>query len=101
MSYRHVEGGEKRPPNCRFRLQDEGKAYPRSSCAACGKTVTTGLGKGCTFATPPSRNDTIRVTDAMVEAALNRWDERPFKMIGHTDFEAMRDAILAALKVQS
>lgn len=38
-----------RPANCRHRLQDEGKAYPRSSCTHCGKTVTTGLGKSCTL----------------------------------------------------
>lgn len=36
-----------RPPACRFRLQDEGKAYPRSSCTACGRTITTGLGYRC------------------------------------------------------
>lgn len=36
-----------RPANCRFRLQEEGKNYPRSSCAACGRTITTGLGIRC------------------------------------------------------
>ena len=36
-----------RPVNCRFRLQDEGKPYPRSSCEACGRSVLTGLGKRC------------------------------------------------------
>jgi len=36
-----------RPANCRFRLQDEGKSYPRSSCTACGRTVGTGLGTAC------------------------------------------------------
>lgn len=36
-----------RPEGCRFRLQDEGKSYPRSSCTACGKTITTGLGTSC------------------------------------------------------
>lgn len=40
---------DRRPANCRFRLQDEGRAYPRSSCAACGKTITTGLGVACTY----------------------------------------------------
>lgn len=38
-----------RPIDCRFRLQDEGKAYPRSACTACKKTITTGLGRECTF----------------------------------------------------
>jgi hypothetical protein len=36
-----------RPADCRFRLKDEGKPYPRSSCPACGRTVTTGLGNKC------------------------------------------------------
>jgi hypothetical protein len=36
-----------RPIRCRFRLQDEGRAYPRSSCEACGRTVMSGLGKEC------------------------------------------------------
>lgn len=38
-----------RPVNCRFRLQDEGKPYPRSGCASCGATVTTGLGRVCPY----------------------------------------------------
>lgn len=45
---------DKRPANCRFRLQDEGKPYPRSSCTACGKSVATGLGSHCTHAEPVS-----------------------------------------------
>ena len=36
-----------RPQNCRFRLKDEGQAYPKSSCQACGLTIATGLGKVC------------------------------------------------------
>lgn len=44
--------GDMRPHNCRFRLQDEGKAYPRSSCSACKKTIMTGLDKNCTHPTP-------------------------------------------------
>lgn len=43
------ESPHTRPANCRFRLQDEGKSYPRSSCAACGKTISTGLGNHCTL----------------------------------------------------
>ena len=38
---------DNRPNNCRFRLRDEGKAYPKSRCFACGKGVTTGLGESC------------------------------------------------------
>lgn len=39
-----------RPVNCRFRLQDEGHSYPRSSCTACNKTILTGLGRSCRLA---------------------------------------------------
>jgi hypothetical protein len=38
-----------RPKECRFRLQDEGKSYPRSSCFACNKGILTGLGKSCSL----------------------------------------------------
>ena len=44
---------DRRPAYCRFRLQDEGKPYPRSSCTECGRTITTGLGKSCQHITPP------------------------------------------------
>ena len=43
------EAHDIRPANCRFRLQDEGKPYPRSGCSACGATVTT-LGNKCSHA---------------------------------------------------
>lgn len=36
-----------RPKNCRFRLQDEGRLYPRSRCEACGRGIASGLGKEC------------------------------------------------------
>lgn len=36
-----------RPAQCRFRLQEEGKPYPKSACVACGKTIITGLGNHC------------------------------------------------------
>jgi hypothetical protein len=49
-----------RPENCRHRLQDENKPYPRSGCAACGKTVMTGLGRECSYAAPMALPD---VTD--------------------------------------
>jgi len=32
-------GEEKRPENCRERLKDEGKAYPKSGCNACHKNA--------------------------------------------------------------
>lgn len=52
---------DSRPTNCRFRLQDEGKAYPRSSCQSCGKSITTGLGTECThnrYTAPELRDPT-------------------------------------------
>lgn len=33
---------EKRPANCRNRLRDEGKAYPKSGCLSCGTGGMTG-----------------------------------------------------------
>lgn len=37
-----------RPENCRQRLIDEGKAYPKSGCTACGMSVfTPGFGSAC------------------------------------------------------
>jgi hypothetical protein len=32
-----------RPTNCRFRLQAEGKPYPRSGCTGCGRSILNGL----------------------------------------------------------
>lgn len=40
-----------RPANCRNRLRDEGKAYPRSGCASCGDG---GL-RGCPYEGRPPR----------------------------------------------
>lgn len=50
---------DQRPANCRHRLQDEGKSYPRSSCAGCGKNIITGLGRTCQFAAPPLKSGSI------------------------------------------
>lgn len=41
--------GDHRPANCRFRLQDEGKPHPRSSCQHCGRSVVSGLGTKCQY----------------------------------------------------
>lgn len=54
-----------RPRHCRFRLEEEGKPYPRSSCDACGRSVLAGLGKSCAMLpdaaagepAPPPRTD--------------------------------------------
>lgn len=40
------ENTDIRPTNCRFRLEEEGKSYPKSSCQACGATIIN-LGKSC------------------------------------------------------
>lgn len=34
---------ETRPAECRERLREEGKAYPKSGCRACGANIATGL----------------------------------------------------------
>jgi len=52
-----------RPQNCRFRLEDEGKPYPRSSCAGCGRTTLSSfhtLGSECAQIAPsvPSAPET-------------------------------------------
>ncbi|WP_416192968.1 hypothetical protein [Nitrobacter sp. TKz-YC01] len=59
--------GETRPANCRFRLQDEGKSYPRSSCSACGKNIATGLGNRC----KESPSDRTADVTVKVRSAIN------------------------------
>ncbi len=61
-----------RPASCRFRLQYEGKPYPRSSCTACGKTVMTGLGNHCTATT-----DTKVYSSHLTPALRWRWVDKP------------------------
>jgi len=46
-----VKPADDRPAGCRFRLQDEGKPYPRSSCNACGKSLVN-IGNECWRPTP-------------------------------------------------
>lgn len=58
---------DERPANCRFRLQEERKAYPRSSCPACGRTITTGLGMRC------QEVNLIRTTAATPQADADGW----------------------------
>jgi hypothetical protein len=58
---------ETRPAACRFRLMDEGQPYPRSSCTACGRTVTTGLGNQCAGDAADARTAT-----ALAAAVLDR-----------------------------
>ena len=70
---------EYRPVNCRFRLQDEGHAYPRSSCEACQKGATR-LGKSCSYS--PIKNAAIDVTTDLFNAyiqmfvALSAYNEK-------------------------
>lgn len=42
-----VQQDDSRPLNCRFRLMDEGKPYPRSRCGGCQRTIMSGLGAKC------------------------------------------------------
>jgi hypothetical protein len=70
-----------RPADCRFRLADEGKAYPRSSCTACGRSVTTGLGTSCAHAipgSPPTTDDTgiMRQAAVALSDARRLWPAR-------------------------
>ena len=41
-----------RPENCRFRLQEEKKPYPRSGCAGCHRSFVNGLGTSCHHGEP-------------------------------------------------
>lgn len=43
----NAEVNDTRPENCMFRLKDEGKPFPKSSCEGCGLNIGTGLGKYC------------------------------------------------------
>ena len=47
-----------RPVECRFRLQEERKAYPKSSCNACGRNVMAELGSECHYT--QSKDEEIR-----------------------------------------
>lgn len=57
-----TETRDPRPQNCRFRLQEEGKGYPRSGCHGCGRNITNGLGKECHIGrpTPPQGGEDER-----------------------------------------
>lgn len=67
IDYIYIE--DCRPVNCRFRLMDEGKYYPKSACNSCGRTVFDGLGDKCpegattyNFETCPDANVTDGLT---------------------------------------
>lgn len=38
---------DNRPTNCRERLREEGKPYPRSSCQGCGGSIRNGITSNC------------------------------------------------------
>lgn len=42
-----------RPPNCRDRLQDEGKGHPKSGCDACSRSLPN---KPCPFLLPANKS---------------------------------------------
>lgn len=51
-----------RPSNCRFRLKDEGKPYPRSSCKACKRGLMQ-LGNECQYIKPHDTTKSIQKTE--------------------------------------
>lgn len=59
-----------RPASCRERLREEGKAYPKSGCTACGANIATGL--KCKHAAPKVVIDMAgameKITPQMIEA---------------------------------
>lgn len=61
---------EARPVDCTFRLQDEGKPYPRSGCAHCGRTITSGLGRQCHHET-----DRIEALERDLKQAREMFDD--------------------------
>lgn len=74
-----------RPIDCRFRLQDEGKGYPRSSCSACGRTITTGLGRRCYLETEaleklaarPALPEGVEMISVFLKGAAKYFEKRP------------------------
>lgn len=78
-----------RPKDCRFRLQDEGKGYPRSACTACGKTIMTGLGKECTIIAPPSppapKEDELTHAELFLLATLYSLEKKGMLYAGATE----------------
>lgn len=85
--YTHADGSREcrplepyidlRPANCRFRLQAEGKVYPRSGCNACGAEAAKGLGMRCSRVapTPPA---TSLFTDDQAPAIAPPTPKPPF-----------------------
>jgi chromosome segregation ATPase len=55
-------------------LQDERKPYPRSSCTACGKSITTGLGNRCSVA-ETSTATALTAKDKEIEALRGERDD--------------------------
>jgi len=70
MSEATIQALDPRPYDCRFRAQQEGRPYPRSSCTACGKTILTGLGRRCAF-----DGDEITTLRAQLEQVTRERDE--------------------------
>lgn len=88
---------DRRPLNCRFRLQEAGQPYPRSSCNACAGNILTGLGNQCRMvkaeAAPepenPYKDELLKI------AAMVGEPEDPFaawEVIGHLQSTAMVSA---------
>lgn len=92
-----------RPKDCRFRLRDENKPYPKSSCGACGKTITTGLRTRCT-ATPEAATP-ADLREAGAQELWHRfapthaiaWEEETHK----EEYRLAFDAVLATIQAAS
>ena len=58
-----------RPAKCRFRLKDEGKFYPESTCDYCRKGLSTNLGNSCAITRPAPAVTVKPLSDAAVAHA--------------------------------
>lgn len=83
-----VKFQDARPASCRFRLRGEGRAYPKSGCGGCGRSVTTGLGSHCTFA------DVVEETSfaALVERVAKSAEIGEFVAVLKSDVAALVEA---------
>jgi hypothetical protein len=94
-----------RPKNCRFRLQDEGKPYSRSSCSSCKRSIMTGISASCLYV--PSASDAriaeleaeverLRVQSETMRNILQEADKRivwEHHGLGHDFTDRVEDAL--------
>ena len=94
-----------RPANCRFRLQEEGRPYPRSSCVVCGRTVTSGLGNHCfkLDVTPVAPKPISDEDLAVVKDLTTDWDGSKLVGLEHTRLPVLvgtLEALIARIEQQ-